>query len=137
MRIADFNRPWLEPYTWDFVEQVNQRLCSARGADHKPTSDGFQEAKKLWEERFQKPMLLFDVASLCRESHRIAPFCFYNGNTFVAIIRDAIRDILERLSPEHSFVLRSALGHHVAGTISDEDLLNVIEDLPEIQLVDI
>lgn len=78
-------------------------------------------------------MSLLEASNLCCECHRLAPFCFFNGNTFVAVIRQSIVPILERLDPEKGFVLRSTIGHYVAGTIGIEELQGVIESLPEIE----
>lgn len=49
----------------------------------------------------------------------MAPFCFYNGNTFTAIIRDVIRII--NLPPDQAVVIRSLAGHIVAGVASEEE----------------
>ena len=48
----------------------------------------------------------------------MAPFCFYNGNTFTAIIRDVIRTIT--LPPDQAVVIRNLAGHIVAGVASEE-----------------
>ena len=49
----------------------------------------------------------------------MAPFCFYNGNTFAAIIRDVIG--LMNLPPEQAVVVRSLAGHIVAGVTTAEE----------------
>ncbi|WP_176159155.1 hypothetical protein [Prosthecobacter debontii] len=36
-------------------------------------------------------MNLEDAINLCRRCHRLASFCFYNGNTFAAIARSLIQ----------------------------------------------
>ncbi len=78
-------RPWLASVPWDLVIYQNARLCAAKNALHKPTSDGYETTRQLWESSHQEAMTLFDVIELCRRCHRMAPFCFYNGNTFAAI----------------------------------------------------
>jgi hypothetical protein len=112
---------WLGDYPWDFVVAQNAALCAARQALHKPTSDGYDPARMLWESRFSEPMRLLDAVEICRRCHELAPFCFYNGNTFVAIIRDVIGKL--PLSSEQGYLIRSLAGHIVAGVadISEQE----------------
>jgi hypothetical protein len=56
---------------------------------------------------------------LCRQCHRLAPFCFYNGNTFAGIIRDVVRGL--ELPDDKAFVIRSLAGHIVAGVSTGEE----------------
>lgn len=107
-------RPWLEPFDWGLVTQLNKSLCEARHALHKPTTDGHDACRALWDSRFQQPMTLPEAVELCRQCHRMAPFCFYNGNTFVTIIREVLVQL--NLPPDLVHVLRSWAGHIVAGT---------------------
>lgn len=64
-------------------------------------------------------MRLDEAVELCRRCHRMAPFCFYNGNTFAAIIRDVILTL--GLSPERAYIVRSLAGHIVAGVVTAEE----------------
>ncbi len=64
-------------------------------------------------------MPLQEAVSLCRQCHRLAPFCFYNGNTFAGIIRDVIHGL--GLPAEQAFVVRSLAGHIVAGVSTGEE----------------
>jgi hypothetical protein len=114
------NKAWLAPYSWEFVTAQNAVLCQAKNALHKPTSDGHEPARLLWEERHLQSMPLDDAVDICRQCHRLAPFCFYNGNTFTAIIRDVISGM--NLAPEQTHLLRSLAGHIVAGVASEEEL---------------
>jgi hypothetical protein len=54
-----------------------------------------------------------------RWCHRMAPFCFYNGNTFVSIIALVIKKL--ELPPEQAVILRSLAGHIVAGVSTGEE----------------
>jgi hypothetical protein len=49
----------------------------------------------------------------------MAPFCFYNGNTFSPVIAPVIRK--PDLPPAHALIIRSLAGHLVAGVASDEE----------------
>jgi len=110
-------RTWLADYTWEFVVAQNAILCAAKNALHKPTSDGHAATRQLWESRHATTMPLEDAVELCRRRHRLAPFCFYNGNTFAAIIRDVMGSL--SLPPAKAVVARSLAGHIVAGVATD------------------
>jgi len=111
---------WLRSYSWEFVTLQNALLCQAKSALHKPTSDGHAVTKELWEKSFQTAMRLDDAIDLCRRCHRMAPFCFYNGNTFAAVARDVIQNLA--LPADQAFVIRSLAGHIVAGVATEEEV---------------
>jgi len=111
-------RDWLAPFTWDIVTAQNAVLYRAKNALHKPTSDGHEVTKELWEARHRQTMTLDDAVALCRQCHQQAPFCFYNGNTFVSIIALVIRKL--DLPPEQAVIVRSLAGHIVAGVATGE-----------------
>ena len=79
---------WLAPYSWEFITAQNAALCAAKDAMHGPTSEGYEEARKLWTDRCASELTLMEAVEVCRKCHQLAPFCFYNGNTFVAVVRD-------------------------------------------------
>src|SRR4051794_37634047 len=110
------NRKWLEPYTWERVAELNRGLCAAKSALHKPTSDGYDEARSLWELARDREMTLEAALAVCLQCHRIAPFCFFNGNTFMVIARDFITPIVDELSVINladAAAFRSIVGHFV------------------------
>jgi hypothetical protein len=112
-------RAWLAPYSWEFVTAQNARLCHAKNAPHKPTSDGHETAPALWLERHTQPMRLDEAVDVCRRCHRLAPFGFYNGNTFAGLMRDVINGLGR--PAEQGFVVRSLAGHIVAGVSTGEE----------------
>jgi len=111
-------KAWLAEVPWDLVIFQNASLCEQKNALHKPTSDGYETTKALWESSHQQPMTLMGVVDLCRRSHRMAPFCFYNGNTFAAIARSMVEQL--GLSGSEAAALRSLAGHIVAGVATPE-----------------
>ncbi len=113
-------RPWLADVPWDLVVFQNQELCAGKNALHKPTSDGYERTKTLWESRHTEAMTLVELVDLCRQCHRLAPFCFYNGNTFAAIARSLISSL--NLPAPMVAVIRSLAGHIVAGVATDEEV---------------
>lgn len=113
-------RAWLADFTWEMVTAQNAALCAAKNALHKPTSDGHAITRELWENRHAQAMRLDEAVELCRQCHRLAPFCFYNGNTFASIIAVVIKRL--PMSPDQALVVRSLAGHIVAGVASDEEV---------------
>ncbi len=111
--------PWLAPFDWEIVTAQNAVLCQAKSALHKPTSDGHGATKALWDSRHTAAMSLEEAADLCRRCHRMAPFCFYNGNTFASIIRLVIKKL--KVPEEQRAVARSLAGHIVAGVATAEE----------------
>lgn len=111
--------PWLASFTWEIVTTLNRGLCEAKHALHKPTSDGHEATKTFWESEHLSAMSLADAVTLCRRCHRMAPFCFYNGNTFSAIIALVIKRM--NLPAEQAFIVRSLAGHIVAGVATEEE----------------
>lgn len=110
-------RPWLDLFDWEFVTTTNAALCQPKQALHKPTSDGHDRTRQLWEKNHRREMFLDEAADLCRECHRLAPFCNFNGNTFAAIARSLVDTL--KLKADAAHVIRSLLGHVVAGTASE------------------
>ena len=60
---------------------------------------------------------------------KIAPFCFYNGNTFVAIGRTLIQDLLRKMPPVKAHGFRSVVGHYIAGTAGTEELSKALDEI--------
>lgn len=112
-------RDWLAAVEWNVVIATNQQLCSAGNALHRPTSDGYERTRNLWESAHRQPMTIAEAAELCRRCHRLAPFCNFNGNTFVVIIRNVIGSL--GVSTEQTAILRSVAGHIVAGTAAPDE----------------
>jgi hypothetical protein len=122
---------WFRSRNWDYVIAVNEGLCRNGNALHKPTTDGYEVTKALWGASQEREMTLAEAVELCRQCHRSAPFCFYNGNTFVAIIRDCIAHVGD-LTPEQTALARSLAGHMVAGTAEPEEIVQFEQLLRDI-----
>jgi hypothetical protein len=112
-------KTWLAPFDWEIVTEINRGLCQQKNALHKPTSDGHLPAKTLWEKNQSKELTLTEALEICLKCHRLAPFCFYNGNTFAAIARDFIAELSPKSPADQAHILRSIAGHIVAGTATD------------------
>ena len=114
--MAELVKNWLQIVPWESVVSINATLCKARSALHKPTSDGYIPAKELWEKNRTRKLTLPELFQIGFQCHRLAPFCNYNGNTFVTIIKTLLDDILRDMPADKAHVLRSIAGHIVAGT---------------------
>lgn len=110
---------WLKPFTWAVIVETNRLLCLPKQALHKPTSDGYEPTRHLWESVHRTEMTLPEATDLCRRCHQLAPFCNFNGNTFVAVIRRVIADL--QFPPDQAAALRSLAGHIVAGIATPEE----------------
>ena len=120
---------WLKDWPWETVVTINSGLCQEKSALHKPTSDGYEPAKKLWEQSHSRELTLKDTFDICRQCHKLSPFCFYNGNTFAAIGRTLIQDMLPKMQPEKAHSFRSVVGHYIAGTAGEDELSKALESL--------
>ena len=116
-------RAWLEFVDWQTIVAVNAALCQGGHALHKPSSEGYEETKVFWDENHQHELTLAETVELCRRCHRLAPFYNFNGNTFVAIIRDCIAHA-EGFSPEQIALAGSLAGHVVAGTAEPGEIID-------------
>ena len=116
------NKAWLRDWPWETIIAINSGLCKEKNALHKPTSEGHDPARKLWEDSRKVKMPLRQALEICRQCHKLSPFCFYNGNTFVAVGRTMIQDVLRKLTPVKAHIFRSVVGHYIAGTAGEKEL---------------
>jgi hypothetical protein len=122
-------RSWLKDWPWQTVVVINAGLCKEKKALHKPTSDGYDPAQKLWEQSRTREITLREVLQICRRCHKLAPFCFYNGNTFAAIGRTLIVELPGKMPPAKAHSFRSVVGHYIAGTVGDPELDEALKSL--------
>lgn len=125
-------RDWLASFPWPAIVEINRLLCLAKGALHRATSDGFEATRTLWEQNHRRVMSFADATELCRRCHRLAPFCNFNGNTFVAVIREVITGL--SLPAAQATILRSLAGHIVAGIATAEEQRAFMEILTHISV---
>ncbi len=123
------NKAWLRDWPWETITAINLALCKEKNALHKPTSEGHELARTLWENSRRTKMRLRHALDICRQCHKFAPFCFYNGNTFVAVGRTMIQDLVRGLPPLEAQVFRSAVGHYIAGTAGEKELATALAAL--------
>ena len=120
---------WLRDWPWETVTAINLGLCKEKHALHRPASEGHEQARKLWENSRHIRMTLRQALEICLRCHKISPFCFYNGNTFVAVGRTMIQDMLRKLPPVNAHAFRSVVGHYIAGTAGNKELDKVLAEV--------
>lgn len=116
------------------VERLNAALCQSKNVVHKRTSDGYGPARNLWELNCHHELTLERALLIAYECHCLAPFCFFNGNTFVAVVRQMIEPILAQVAPDDPNLaaqFRSVIGHFVAGTEGIEELRDAIRSMEQ------
>jgi hypothetical protein len=111
---------------WKNIEQINAKLCEAGGYQVGRTSDGYEPARRLWDEKSPLPLTFMQAADLCRQCHRLSPFLFLNGNTFASCARVALAPAMERLDQKKQTFSRAALAHYIAGTINRGELIAIV-----------
>ncbi len=113
---------WLKEWPWETVVTINAGLCKEKGMPHQHNGAGYEAARQAWEEARSHELTLAQALGVCRRAHEYAPFAFFNGNTFVAIGRILVQDVLKRLPPDKAQIFRSVVGHYIAGTTGQEEL---------------
>ncbi|MDZ4401301.1 MAG: hypothetical protein U1A53_01495 [Prosthecobacter sp.] len=116
------------------VVRLNAALCQHQNVLHKPTSDGYEPARSLWESCRGQESGLERALLVAYECHCLAPFCFFNGNTFVAVVRQMIEPILAQVAPNDPDLaaqFRSVIGHFVAGTEGIEEMRDAIRSMQQ------
>ena len=120
---------WLKDWPWETAVTINAGLCKEKNALHKPTSEGYEPARKLWESSRKRELALHEVLDLYRKCHKLSPFCFYKGNTFAAIGRTIVPELLQKMPPVKAHGFRSVVGHYIAGTAGADELSKVLNNL--------
>lgn len=119
-------KAWLRDWPWETIIAINSGLCKKKSP---AICNGYEPAKKLWEDSRNVKMPLKKALQICRRCHQLSPFCFYNGNTFVAVGRTMIQDLLPKLHPMQAQVFRSVVGHYIAGTADEQELDDALAEI--------
>jgi hypothetical protein len=84
-------------------------------------ADGFEETRAFWTENGERQMTTRGGGRSLSKMPPHGALLFYNGNTFVAIIRDCITHA-PGFSAQQVALARSLAGHMVAGTAEPEEI---------------
>jgi hypothetical protein len=113
---------WLAMVPWEAVVEINQQLCqSNKNTPHKP-GKGFDEARKLWEEAVPRSLPFREALDICHTGHKLAPFAFFNGNTFALVMGRILQDTVNQLPVLEAQMLKTTVAHYVAGVIKSGEL---------------
>lgn len=125
--LGDKRDQWLAAFDWEAVTTMNAALCAKTNSLHRPTSDGHEPCREKWVAGYCNEMSFRETLEFLKASHRLAPFCFNNGNTFAAIARTLI---LQMDLSTSAALVRSAAGHYVAGVLRDDELDAILSQVP-------
>ena len=74
---------------------------------------------------------LAEILDFLKRCHRLAPFLFFNGNTFAAIARELGRALFSDLPMARNREVASAIAHYIAGVLDREAMIEIVEGLCE------
>ena len=124
--MTKLQKAWLEAVPWETVLTVNQALCQAQQTVCRPKDKTYESARQLWEKSSARTMSLPEVLEICRRCQDLGPFIFSNGNTFAAIGKTLVEDWVKTLPPVEAQIVRTTVGHYIAGLIGKKELLEVL-----------
>jgi hypothetical protein len=128
--VINTEKKWLAVVPWETIVQLNQSLCQNPETPHKP-GKGYVETQRLWNESVTRNLSLTDALDVCRRAHALAPFAFFNGNTFAGAIRILLDESLKPLPPVEAQILRSTVAHYVAGVVKVGELHKVFVQIDQ------
>jgi len=112
---------WLEKFSWDVIVEMNRQACQAGKVVHEPKPEGHDQTRATWETAMGREQTFREAVEVCRECHRLAPFRYFNGNTFAGIARVLSQEVCKGMGPTKALMFRNAVGHYVAGVIGSEE----------------
>jgi len=127
--VSDRPKQWLAAVPWDSVTLLNKALCQAQKMDPLTQAKGLEAARRLWEKSSGKALTLREAFRVCHDAHEVAPFTFNNGNTFAAVGRTLIEDLLKSVPPVEAQILRTTVCHYIVGLIDRRELEQVLRHL--------
>lgn len=110
------------------MEEINRSLCAqcAKDKTHKNTpfrtGPGYEAARKLWTQASTRPMQYREFLDLCHKCHSLAPFAFFNGNTFAVALQKCLEKLAKPLPSLEARMLLSTSTHYVAGAVNAKEL---------------
>jgi hypothetical protein len=120
---------FLQNRSWEFVVRYNAGACARGGAQHGPTSEGFETVARDWAAKQQTELTLAETIDFLRWCHRQHPFLFFNGNTFAEIARTLVDFVLAELPTPRRREATSAVAHYIAGVLDREAMVEIVESL--------
>lgn len=78
---------FIKNWDWQSVVGINRGACERGRARHGFNSETASACEAQWKEKRPTEFTLIDLIEFLKSFHRLAPFLFFNGNTFAAIGR--------------------------------------------------
>jgi hypothetical protein len=122
---------FVKNWDWQSVVRINRGACERGGAQHGLNSETAAACAGEWEAQRVRVVTLGDTFDFLKRCHRLAPFLFFNGNTFAAIGRESTRVLFSDLPPARNREVASAVAHYIAGVLDRESMVEVVEGLCE------
>jgi hypothetical protein len=122
---------FVKNWDWQSVVRINRGACERGGAQHGPNSEAAAACEAEWEAQRARIATLGETLDFLKRCHRLAPFLFFNGNTFAAIGRELVRVLFSDLAPARNREVASAAAHYIAGVLDREAMVEIVEGLCE------
>jgi hypothetical protein len=122
---------FLKNRSWELVVSLNRGACARGGAQHGFNRETQEEAAGEWEEKRTANLSLLETIDFLRHCHRIAPFLFFNGNTFADVGRQISVAVFADLPPVRLREAVSAVAHCIAGVLDRDSMVEIVQSLCE------
>ncbi len=117
------------------VVSVNHDLCQKeKQTPHAQNHPGYERAQRLWEESVPKTLSLRAALDVYRQTHKLAPFKFFNGNTVAMVAKMMIGEVLGAMPTVQAQMARSTVAHYVVGAIKAGELEEVLGHVGQVWL---
>src|SRR5215471_19360775 len=73
---------FIKNWDWEFVASLNRGACERGKAQYGHNSETHERVRQRWETLHIQTLTLGETLDFLYQSHRGAPFLFFNGNTF-------------------------------------------------------
>ena len=120
---------FIKNWDWESVVRINRGTCERGGAQHGINSEAGRACAAEWETQRTRVVTLSETLDFLKRCHRLAPFLFFNGNTFAAIGRELGRALFSDLPPARNREVASAIAHYIAGVLEQGDMVAIVEEL--------
>lgn len=120
---------FLENWGWESVVRINRGACERGRAQHGPNPETQAACATRWEAVRFRELSLLETFDLLRRFHQLAPFLFFNGNTFATIGRELAAVLFSDLPQLRRRTVASAVAHYIAGVLDRDSMIGAVEEL--------
>src|SRR5579862_4716682 len=122
---------FIKNWDWQSVVRINRGTCERGNAQHGLNSETAIACSAEWETRREQVATLGETLDFLKRCHRLAPFLFFNGNTFAAIGRELGRALFSDLPSARNREVASAIAHYIAGVLDQNAMTGIVEEMCE------